>query len=300
VNWLVIALLGTAFFSAAGILDKYLLSSCIRDSRTYIVCQVLAQQLITIPVFFIFNIDFIYPASAFALIAGALQVVPSIYYLRATQVEEISRVSALEYLYPIFVFIGAAVMLGEALTLKHYAGGFLLLAGVLLASFRHGGPIQFNSLSPALKPFVFYWITTAIYYLALKCLLSSADEWNFYTWSCLGNLAASMPLLIGKDVRHEAFNFFKGGGITIGAIVAEESLQFLGIITTLCACAQGSVTLVTSIGALQPLMTLVMMLGIVPFSSRLVEELDECLDRCALIQKSSSFLIIVAGVYLIC
>lgn len=100
-SWLVFALAATALFSLAGVLDKYLLSSHARDSKSYLVCQILIQQMICIPVLWLMKVDFIYPASALALLAGMLQVIPALCYLKAVQMEEISRVNALEYLYPI-------------------------------------------------------------------------------------------------------------------------------------------------------------------------------------------------------
>jgi hypothetical protein len=203
-------------------------------------------------------------------------------------------------LYPVFVFMGAAILLGETYTLSHFAGGLLLLLGVILASFHQGGALRLNSVSPAIKPFIIYWILTAVYYLALKCLLNSIDEWNLYTWSCLGNLIASLPLLMGKQVRLEVASFFSKGRLALGALMTEEALQFSGVIFSLCAFAEGSVALVACVGALQPLITLILMLGIMPFSPGLVQELEGRMDRRILMQKCMSFLIIVAGIYLIC
>lgn len=301
VSWLISALTGTALISLAGILDKFLLSDYAKDSRSYVICQIFFQQLIAISVLLLLGVDFIYPESAFALFAGGLQVVPAFYYMKALQIEDVTRVTALEYLYPVFVFIGAIVLLGETYTSGHCAGGLLLILGVILASYRQGGgALGLTSLSPAIRPFIVYWILTAIYFLALKCLLSSIDEWNLYTWSCLGNLMASLPLLLEGQVREDVASFFRKGRLAIGALMTEEVLQFSGVILSLFAFAEGSVALVTCIGALQPMITLILMLAIMPFYPGLVQEMEGCIDRKILAQKSMSFLIIIAGIYLIC
>ena len=86
-EWLTLAFLGTVFFSVAGVLDKYLLSSYADDSNSYIVCQVLASQIFTIPVILITGADLVYPQSLIALLFGILQVLPSIYYMKALQIE---------------------------------------------------------------------------------------------------------------------------------------------------------------------------------------------------------------------
>jgi drug/metabolite transporter (DMT)-like permease len=133
-EWFAFAFLGMIFYSVAGLLDKFLISSYTDDSNAYIVCQVLASQLFTIPVFLISGADFVFPQSLFALLFGSLQIFPCFFYMKALAIEEISKVSALEYVYPLFVFIGSAFLLGEVLELRHYAGGLLLLVGTLLIS----------------------------------------------------------------------------------------------------------------------------------------------------------------------
>ncbi|HPT36704.1 MAG TPA: EamA family transporter, partial [Methanothrix sp.] len=135
-EWLTLAFLGTVFFSVAGVLDKYLLSSYADDSNSYIVCQVLASQIFTIPVILITGANLVYPQSLIALLFGILQVLPSIYYMKALQIEEASKVSALEYVYPLFVFVGSVILLGEVLEIRHCAGGLLLLVGTILLSYN--------------------------------------------------------------------------------------------------------------------------------------------------------------------
>lgn len=121
-DWLIFALAGTAFFSAAGVLDKLLLSSYARDSKAYIICQVIVQQLFTLPILMKVGIDFVYPQSAIAMAVGALQFLPSIFFMRAVQTEEASRVAAMEYFYPVFVFLGAFLFLGESLAPEKLRG----------------------------------------------------------------------------------------------------------------------------------------------------------------------------------
>jgi transporter family protein len=150
VDWLVFALMGTIFFSAAGVMDKLLLGSYARDFKAYIVCQILAQQVFTIPVLVIMGIDFVYPESALAIVFGILQLFPTVFYMRAVQVEEASKVAAMEYFYPIFVFLGAFFFLGETLALRHFAGGLLLIIGVLLISYRHKDKGEGNFLKSEL------------------------------------------------------------------------------------------------------------------------------------------------------
>jgi uncharacterized membrane protein len=298
VDWLVFALVGTVFFSAAGVMDKFLLSSYTCDSKAYIICQILAQQIFTIPILVIMRIDFVYPESAMAMALGALQLLPSLFYLRAVQVEEASRVAALEYFYPVFVFLGAFIFLGENLSQKHCIGGLLLVISVFLISYKHNGKRSFDisSISPALRPFITYWISMAIYCIALKCLLASMSEWQLYAWSSLGSLMAALPLLLNPSVRGEALGFFESGTSAVGTLISEETFMFLGIIFSIFAYALGSVALVTSVGALQPMLTLILVVALGIF---LPGRVKEELDRNSLVQKGLSSIIIIIGIYFI-
>jgi drug/metabolite transporter (DMT)-like permease len=319
-EWLAFAFMGMIFYSVAGLLDKFLLSSYTDDSNAYIVCQVLASQLFTIPVFLISGADFVFPQSLFALLFGSLQIIPCFFYMKALAIEEISKVTALEYVYPLFIFIGSALLLGEVLEMRHYAGGLLLLVGTLLISCNKKMSYRTDlyiyssmnnsliskqlgqfiiSLSPAIKPFLSYWVLTAAYYLSLKYLLISIDEWNLYIWSSLGSLIAVLPLMGISSIRCEVKSFFGQGGLAVGALISEETFQFLGIIFSIFAYAIGSVTLVSSIGALQPIMTVLIILGLGMLTPKLANVINEKTDWCSLKQKGFSFLVVAIGIYFV-
>jgi len=85
-----------------------------------------------------------------------------------------------------------------------------------------------------------YWVLTAAYYLTLKYLLVSIDEWNLYIWSSLGSLIVILPLMGVSSIRSEVKSFFSQGGMAVGALVSEETFQFLGIIFSIFAYAIGS------------------------------------------------------------
>lgn len=311
-EWLIFALLGTIFFSGAGVLDKLLLSNTTNDARAYIVCQVLAQQLFTIPLFLIEGPKFVYPESLIALLFGCLQIFPSFFYIKALQTEEASKVSAMEYVYLIFVFIGSIFLFGEVMDLKCCAGGLLLIFGTLLLSYKKNGAIGIGSngcgpkilanlmaLSPTIKLFLSYWILTAIYYLCLKYLLISMDEWDLYIWSSLGSLMVALPLMGKQSIRNEVTGFFSSGGIAVGVLISEETLQFLGLIFSIFAYAIGSVTLVSSVGALQPILTVLIILGLGVLAPKIAKEMDERTDRRSLMHKGISFMVVIIGIYFV-
>lgn len=295
-SWIILALISTVFFSASGLLDKFILNTHSFDSKSYIICQILVQQLFLIPIFIFAGVEFTYPVSIFAILLGSLQVIPAIYYMRAMQDEEVSRVTALEYLYIVFVFLGAAVLLGETLTLKHYVGGLLLTVSVVLVSYRFKGNDSLPGISPAIKQFYIYWAFTAFYFLALKYFLASMNEWNLFAWSSVGNLIMVAPLLTDKGVRRDTLNFFENHMSAIVPLLSEETFHFLGVICSISAYALGSVSLVTTVGALQPFMTLISVVAVSQFKPGL---LNEELNSNTLVQKFISVVLVCIGIYFI-
>jgi drug/metabolite transporter (DMT)-like permease len=254
----------------------------------------------------------VYPESLIALLFGCLQIYPSFFYMKALQTEEASKVTAMEYMYLIFVFIGSIFLFGEVLDLKCCAGGMLLIFGTLILSYKKNGAIGIGSnsisskilanlmsLSPTIKPFMSYWILTAISYLCLKYLLLSMNEWHLYIWSSLGSLMVVLPLMCRQSIRSEVTGFFASGGIAVGALISEETLQFLGIIFSIFAYAIGSVTLVSSVGALQPILTVLLILGLGVLAPKLAKEMNERTDRRSLMQKGISFMVVMMGIYFV-
>jgi drug/metabolite transporter (DMT)-like permease len=321
-EWLTLAFLGTLFYSVAGVLDKYLLSSYTNDSNAYIVCQVLASQIFIIPVLLVSGAEFIYPQSLLALLFGCFQVFPSFFYMKALQIEEASKVSALEYIYPLFVFAGSVLLFGEVLEIRHCIGGLLLLISTLIISYKFDSSDSkdlysynlnnnnlFNNrlssklfsslLSPVIKPFLSYWVMTAAYYIALKYLLVTIDEWNLYIWSSLGGLITVLPLLFVPSIRSEVRGFFGQGGSAVKALISEETFQFLGIIFSIFAYAIGSATLVSSVGALQPIVTVLLILMLGTLMPKLAKATQEKTDWNSLKQKSISFIAVAIGIYFV-
>jgi len=294
-SWLLFALLATASFGATGVIDKLLLSRYIRDPTAYMVLLIIVQQLFNLGIVAWRGLEVIYPWSVLAMLAGGLQVVLWYSYLKALQVEEVSRVTSLVFVYPLLVFLGAALLLGENLTSFNYLGGLLLVTSAMLVSYRRSpsGPL---ALSPAIKPLVLFWLTASAYAIAAKHLLSYMDEWQLVLWSAFGNLLVVLPFLIVPDIRKEVFFFARRGARVMGAVLLEEIFDLAGRAGMIFAFALGSVGLVSSINALQPLIVLLYVVVLSVFVPGL---LDEELDLHNLIRKMVAVATVAVGIYLI-
>jgi drug/metabolite transporter (DMT)-like permease len=239
---------------------------------------------------------FVYPQSIYALAAGFAQVILWGAYLRALQIEETSRVAAMVYVFPVFVFLGAFVFLGEILTIKDYAGGTLLVLSAFLVSYKPAKKDGRKGFSPALKYMAVFWVFTAAFALAAKYLLSFMNEWHLLLWTSLGGFLTVLPLLGWGEIRKEVSEYLRISPYIFSVLIADELFDFLGRSAFIFAYSLGSVALVSSVSALQPFITLfyVVLLGLfVP--GILTEEMD----RKTIALKIAAILLIVAGVYLV-
>jgi hypothetical protein len=129
-------------------------------------------------------------------------------------------------------------------------------------------------LSPALKYMFLVWVFYATYSISAKFLLSFMDEWHLMIWLSLGNLLAVQPFLLAKEVRAEIGRYLQSGRFFFSALMAEEIFSFFGRGALIFAFAVGSVALVSSVVALQPLLTLIYILALSIFIRGPKEELD--------------------------
>jgi uncharacterized membrane protein len=295
VDWFIFALASTASFAVAVLVDKFLLSSYIRNSTAYLIALIIFQQVFVVIIAAFVGAEFLYPASFYGMLAGTAQAVMYVSYLRALQVEEASRVTSLIFVYPLFVFLGSALLLGEVLSPRHYLGGVLLVASALLVSYRpdHGRPMAF---SPALKHLFFFWIFAALFVIEIKYLLSFMDEWHLFIWSSIGTLVAVLPFLADNKIRAETLGIFRINSLLLKAILLEEIFDFLGRLLSIFAFALGPVALVSAVGALQPSITLTYVLALSFFLPGLIEEE---IDRRTLALKFIAGFLVVIGIYLV-
>ncbi len=296
-DWFIFALASTASFAVAVLVDKLLLSCCTRSSAAYLVALIIFQQVFVILVAAFAGAGFVYPVSFYGMVAGVAQAAMYISYMRALQIEEATRVTSLIFVYPVLVFLGSALLLGEVLSARHYLGGMLLVISALLVSYRPspGRPIAF---SPALKHLLFFWIFASIYAIGIKYLLSFMDEWHLFIWSSLGTLLAVLPFLIDSDIRAETFGFFKisVNPFLLWAILLEEIFDFLGRLLSIFAFALGPVALVSAVGALQPS---IMLVYILVLSLIVPGLLEEEVDMRTLSMKVMAGVLVVIGVYIV-
>ena len=295
-NWFIFSLIGAASLAVTGVLDKFILEKYVHNSHAYLVALIILQQVFAFGIFMVMGAGYVYPQSLYGVMVGIVQIAYWAAYLKALKVEEASRIAALVYVYPIFVFPMAYFFLGEALSISDIFGGLLLVLSGILISYRPGTNIRSLIRSPAIKFMFLFWIFYATYSVCASYLTGFMDEWHLMMWLSIGNLIAVQYFILGKDIRSEISGYLQSSKTFTSAIISEEIFSFSGRGALIFAYSLGSVALVSSVAALQPFFTLVYILILGIFRPGLLEEEK---DKRTLILKVLAVFLIIVGIYFV-
>ena len=296
VSWLLFALLSTVFEATSDIMDKFILNRYKQPSTSYLVSLIIIQQIFAALIFIRIGANFVYPDCLLAIGAGFIQAGFWLSFLKAMQVEDVSKVSAMSFVYPLFIFIAAGYLLGESLSLNSYLGATLIVISAVILSYRRTGVDSPLVLSPALKYVFLFWVFSILYSIYIKYMVAFMDEWHLYMWSSVGTLIAAILLMTNKGIRDDSLMMFTKGPFVVASMFSEEVFDFLARIFIIFAYAEGSASLVSSVRSIQPLIVLLLVL---PLNLFLPSVLNEELNRKSLASKFTAVILVALGFYLI-
>jgi transporter family protein len=207
----------------------------------------------SIIVYFIYGFSYLSCSNVFlAFVAGIFYILMSIFYFKAVKIEEISRVSPLFYLSPLFILILAAIFLGEVFTPLKYLGIFLLVIGAILISSKNLSKISLGK--------AFWWmtlsaLTLAINQLLTKYLLNFADYWTIFAYIRVGAAIGLIPIVY--IYLPELVDTVRRHGKRVAIVIsANETLNLFGVLFITIAVSIGYVTLANALSSIQPFFVL--------------------------------------------
>ena len=182
-----------------------------------------------------------------SLSAGIFLTVGVIFYYRAVQNEEISRVIILWQFIPIFVLLFSFFFLREFLTARYFMGFLFLLAAGLIVSYR-----KINGSLRLSKAFYFMLASTvfiSIYYIFSAHIYKATTFWSAFMWLRLSSFAPVFLLLL-PSLRKEFFDTWKNMKPTIkGMITLKQFIDFLAFIILGLAILNGPIALISALGS---------------------------------------------------
>lgn len=247
---LIFAIISPFIWGLMNVLDKFVVSHRVKNPLSFTIVAGIVNLAIGIVLALFINWsnitinDLFFPAIS-GLIFGSTFFI--YYYL--LRKEDVSDIIGLVYVYPIIVAILSFLFLNERLSLISYLGMALILLGVIFLSIK----TKKIKLKVSLWMIFSLIIFVALYEFFIKVATNNLPELNGISISsiCVGLII--LPGLFSKKIRSGFSKELKN----FRWALLNESLTFLGILTTYFAMAGLPATIVSSIAATQPLTVLI-------------------------------------------
>ena len=293
--WAVLSILAAFLWAITNAVDKFVYSKWIKHQHVFAPALILAPiSLITAFIIYFTQgfaqLSFIH--LLLALFSGAVFAVLIILYIKAVQIEEVSRVIPLFYLAPAFTAIMAALFLSEVFAAIDYIGIALLMLGAILISTRSLKQISLGKAFWLMFLAALFW---AISLVVTKYLLNFTDYWTIFAYARRGTFLSISPLFFFyfKDL---VATLKEHGAKVVTVIGLSESLSLSATLSITIASAVGFVTLVNALAAVQPFFILAIAAALSIFYPKI---LKEDVDKKTIALKLIAITIIFIGAMII-
>jgi len=182
-------------------------------------------------------------------IAGVFFGSQFFFYFSMLKKEDISNLIGFMYTYPLIVALLSFIFLKEILSMTGYLGMALIIIGVLAISLR----LKKIKLRASLWMLVIFIMIVAVTEFFIKVAISDIPAFNGIAINTFVMGLTVTTLFFGKTTRKTFFKEIKN--IRFAAVA--ESCTFMGVITLYVAMTNMPATIVTSIGAIQPLVVII-------------------------------------------
>jgi bacterial/archaeal transporter family protein len=290
-DWVSLALLSALLWAVSNLIDKFMLDKWMKNPLVPVNLVAVVSLIAGTAVSLTHGLSPLSPVNLMlVMLYGIASTVGMVYYFKALSIEEVSRIVPLFNLGPLFILILATIFLGEIFSPVKYAGIFLLVAGSVLIAVKKD--IKFGKAFPLMMGCL---VASAIGNVITKYLLGFADYWTIFAYLRFAGVIAALPLvyLHHKDLIATTKKY---GKRVVVSIFTSEVLAVIALFVFTIAVSLGPVTLVNSIGALQPLFVLMIT---VLFSMFLPHILKEEIDRHTIFMKVIAIALLIVGSILV-
>ena len=293
-EWYIFALLAPAFWALNNVFIKFLITNKYKSYFPMIFTVISMDAIFAIAIAALTSISTIFPYSILALLAGLMPLLAFWFYLNALIKEEVTRITTLFQLIPVFVALISPVLLNEILSAQKYAGIALIVTASILISYKKSGTKSFSS---ALKFMVPFGIIIATYTVIDKILLGYLDFLSVFFWNIMGTLTGALCLLSISKLRQEATRTISAvGKKVVFTTFIGEGLYVIGTICSLIALSLTDAPLASAFFGLQPFYVFFYMLLLSLF---LPSILNEPKTKQVILLKTSAIALTFIGTWLV-
>jgi len=297
--WYIPALMASLLWAAVVIVDKFVLTHHIKDAFSY---QIIQAVTFIPPLLFLFFCSSFHGSlllGIMILVLGMIFGLAFILYNKALLVEEVSRVTPLFYLTPIFVILLSALFLGEHLPPRRYIGIGLMVVSAISVSFRWQNAKSLTfSISPALFMISFLDLLIAGKDIIAKFMFSYINFWTYLFLFVLGNILVRPFLLFIPRIRSRFIADLKSLPLQIYLLCfVNSAIVWAGFTLYFFAVSITYVSLVSAVPSTQPFFVFVFAMVLAVFYPELINE--DIAEKSAVIIKGIAAVIVLIGTYLI-
>ena len=293
-EWYIFALLAPAFWALNNVFIKFLITNKYKSYFPMIFTVISMDAIFAIAIAALTSISTIFPYSILALLAGLMPLLAFWFYLNALIKEEVTRITTLFQLIPVFVALISPVLLNEILSVQKYAGIALIVTASILISYKKSGTKSFSS---ALKFMIPFGIIIATYTVIDKILLGYLDFLSVFFWNIMGTLTGALCLLSISKLRQEATRTISAvGKKVVFTTFIGEGLYVMGTICSLIALSLTDAPLASAFFGLQPFYVFFYMLLLSLF---LPSILNEPKTKQIILLKTSAIALTFIGTWLV-
>jgi len=318
-QWFILAFIASILWAVVVIVDKFILTHYIKDAVSYQVFLTLTMLpfLIFLLPFTSHNTNSSTPIilPVIIILLGVAMGLVYVLYNKALLIEEVSRVTPLFYLSPLFVLLFSFMFIGEGLSLRRYVGiGLMVFSAISVSVSLRGRNRDYGdgdrhnyrqshshtlhiALSPALLMILVLDIMNAGKDVISKLMLSHLDYLSYLFWFLLGNIAGRPLLLLIPHNREKTLMIIKTLPPKVYLLsFINSTLAWAGYVLYFKAVSMTYISLVSAIPTTQPFLVFIFATLLGLFYPGLIEEKT---DRRSLTIKGIAAVSVLIGAYLI-
>lgn len=268
INWMALALLAASCWGVVNVLDKAMLENRIVKIKT--------RQFIDSGIGLLIASSLLWKLSSpslllifLGILSGILIFAFNFHYYHALRQADVSAISVYLQLIPVFSALIGFVFFVERFHADIYLGALLIILGAVVVAIERTTKWGFTiflgkNMLVLLKFILPASVMMSITYGLTKLLLAQYSFWEVFFWGRIGFFSAGIffYVMIRKNRIEINENIKLIGFRKIYSVALIECLNFLGILLLTAAYATGTITLVSTVAAIQPLIVIVMLVSI--------------------------------------
>ncbi|MFB6077284.1 MAG: EamA family transporter [Candidatus Nanohaloarchaea archaeon] len=298
IGYIGLTLIAAVGFATANVVDKLVMTGHVDSPAVKIAWYGLLAPVAASPAFLLGTVGMpsVYVIGG-AFVAAVCFLASLGLVMWAMRTGEVSRIALLKKTGPLFVLTLSILLLGDVLTTRQYLGvGVLFLAG-MVATLDHpaeGLPsVAFN------RPAMLILAGNLLYafnLVTLKHLFRFADYWTVFYWQQIGMFLLAVGLLAVRGLIRGKVAAAARKPRTLGMLGLSSTVMVGASLVYAAAIDQVSPAIVSAINSINPLFTLVFVIGLQRLG---IDRFEEHLTRTEIVAKTFATALFVAGIYLV-